>query len=281
MNDKTPGTEITHLSLDDKIKWSKAIAAAGQLIPQAFRDPAKVLVAVEYGNMLGVHPLVAMNDVYVIEGTPTMSAHLMSATVRRAGHTLRVRTKGSWAKGDFEATATLIRSDDPEPFTATWDKDRATRANLTAKGNWKNYPEAMCKARAISEVCRDGASEALMGIKYTAEEISEVPVTEAGDPTEVIEDAVIVEDQDPEVADEWARKGDAAEDLATWRAVWKEAHHHGYLGYALSSGEVLGEVLKERGAHLKDIEAQAAAGEPEPTTVTPTEATTYDESELV
>jgi hypothetical protein len=55
--------------------------------------------------------------------------------------------------------------------------DRAKAANLTGKGNWRTYPAAMLKARAITEVARDACPEALFGVAYTAEELgSDAPV---------------------------------------------------------------------------------------------------------
>lgn len=183
------GTEIVRAPLQTQMQWAEAVAQAGDLIPKAFRDRARVLVAIQYGAMLDVNPIVAMNEIHVIEGTPTMSAHLMAGVVRRAGHKVRIRSTGTWEAGDFAATVTIIRSDDPEPFVATWTKERAQRAGLLGKNNWKNYPEAMCKARATTECARDAASEALMGIKYSPEELDAV-VNEQGDPIDLTATAI-------------------------------------------------------------------------------------------
>lgn len=88
--------------------------------------------------------------------------------MRRAGHKLRVH----WDATKMRATAEIIRADDPEfMFTATWDMDRARSAGLTGKGVWKQYPDAMLKARAITEVARDACPEALFGVAYTPEEL--------------------------------------------------------------------------------------------------------------
>jgi len=166
--------------------YAQTIATAGQLVPSGLRDgnnpnPGKVLLVMETGAMLGIHPIAALQGVHIIEGKATLSPALMSAVVRKAGHKLRVSTVGTIAGGDFVATATLIRQDDPDfVYTASWTMDRATRAGLANKDVWKKYGEAMCKARAISEVCREGAEDALMGVHYTPEEM-DAQVTEAGD----------------------------------------------------------------------------------------------------
>lgn len=156
----------TVMTLDEKIRYAEHVAQAG-LVPTAYRrQPANVLIALEYAEALGVQPINAMTSIHVIEGKPSASADLMAVMVRRAGHKLRVRGDDTYAE------ATLIRADDPEfPFEARWDIPKAERANLARKDVWRSYPGAMLKARAISEVCRTGASEALFGVIYTPEEL--------------------------------------------------------------------------------------------------------------
>jgi hypothetical protein len=175
----------------DRWKYAESLADAN-LIPAAFRRrPADVFYAVEYGAMLGLSPIAALTGIHVIEGKPTASSALMSALVRKAGHRLRVRVEGTVAAGTLIATAELVRSDDPDhTFIAVWDLHRAERAGLIAIKKldggrtvawsrskdgkpqaWEKFTEAMAKARAISEVCRDGAEECLFGMHYTPEEL--------------------------------------------------------------------------------------------------------------
>lgn len=176
----------TESSLDERMRYAQTIASAGALIPTGLFEngapsPGKVLLVMETGAMLGIHPVAALQGVHVIEGKATLSPALMSAVVRRAGHVLRVETLGSVADATFTATATLIRNDDPDhPFVVSWNLERAKRAGLAGKGPWNKYFEAMAKARAISEVCREGATDALMGVGYVPEELG-ADVTEAGE----------------------------------------------------------------------------------------------------
>lgn len=158
----------------DKVDWAEKIAQSNLLPKQYQRNPANVLLALEYGTALGISPVVAMQQIHVIEGKPTASAQLIGGLVRNAGHKLRVE----FDRQTMTATATIIRSDDPDyQFTAVWTMERAKAANLTGKGNWRTYPDAMLKARAITEVARDACPEALFGVAYTAEELgSDAPV---------------------------------------------------------------------------------------------------------
>lgn len=144
------------------------------LLPVAYRGkPANVLLAVESGKALGIPAIQAINQIHIINGTPALSANLMRALVQRAGHVIRVT-------GDNQsATAILIRKDDPQfEHTSTWNIARAKVAGLTG-GNWAKHPDAMLKARATAEVCRNGAADVLMGFDYIEDEVRSfsTPVT--------------------------------------------------------------------------------------------------------
>lgn len=164
--------------LDSRIHYAKALAASN-LLPRTYQNhPENVLVAIEYGHALGIPPIQAINSIHVIEGKPSASADLIAALVRRAGHRLRVVEEPT--SDGPKVTATLIRADDPDfAFTAIWDRAKARTAGLLGKGNWKNYEGQMMRARAITEVCRQGANEALYGVLYSPEELGgDTPPTE-------------------------------------------------------------------------------------------------------
>lgn len=198
-------------SLEERKNYAQTLSNGGDLIPRGLWAPVrkqdgtmgpaapsagKVLLVMETGAMLGLHPVAALQGVHIIEGKAALSPALMSAVVRKAGHQLRVKTSGSISDKTFAATATLVRSDDPEfEYSATWTMERAERAGLAGKDVWKKYGEAMCKARAISEVCREGAEDALMGVHYTPEELD---ASVAEDGTADVVDAVV------EPSEDWA-----------------------------------------------------------------------------
>jgi hypothetical protein len=152
-------------SLEASVDYARKLSAS-DLLPKSYQGkPQNVLLAVEYGRSLGLDPITAINMTHVVQGKPTASAQLVNALVRRAGHRLQVR-------GDHQtATCRIIRNDDPFVFEVTWTIDRAKAAGLLSNPTWKSYPQAMLKARAITECARDACPEVLAGISYTAEEI--------------------------------------------------------------------------------------------------------------
>lgn len=192
-------------SLNDRMKYAETLAFAGDLVPKGLWEqgkpsPGKILLVMETGSMLGLHPAAALQSIDVVEGRATLSAKLMSALIRKAGHTLEIAKTGSVTTGDYLVTVTGTRADSGEVFTDVWDIPRGIRAGSVdsykqnAQGVWevrartKNgypkpweaYAEAMPVNRAISVVAREGFSDVLFGL-YSTEEITDgsIPVSEA------------------------------------------------------------------------------------------------------
>lgn len=168
--------------------------APSTILPTAYRgNAANAFVAAETGAALGLEPMQALASIAVINGRATLSSDLIAAVIRRAGHTLRIVENSPES-----VTATLIRADDKKfEFTVTWDKDKATKAGLWGqRGPWSQYPTQMLRARAITEVARQGASEALMGMIYSPEDFG-ATITDTG---EVIEAEIVNETPTPAAA---------------------------------------------------------------------------------
>lgn len=152
--------------LDAYIRNAEELAKANLLPPAYRKNPANVLLAIQTGAPLGFTAMQSISGIHIINGKPTMSADMVAAAVRRAGHKLRVEGD------DMTARAILIRGDDPDyEFKSVWTMERAKRAGLTSNSSWRQYPAAMLKARAITEVARQGANDALYGVIYTPEEL--------------------------------------------------------------------------------------------------------------
>lgn len=158
-------------SLPEKMEYARALAASG-MIPAAYKQqPANVLVAIEYGEALGIKPIVAISEINVISGTPSPSASLMASLARAAGH--RVRTWND--ETDGAGICEIVRCDDPE-FThrSRWDEAKARQAGYWGKGHWAKDPQTMLRWRAISECVRLACPEVLGGLRYTPEEVMEM-----------------------------------------------------------------------------------------------------------
>ena len=147
-------------------------AQAHALVPYQMRgNTGDMYLLMQIAKHLNIPFVTALRGLSFIgdkDVKPAMTAQLMSALVRNAGHTLREQ----WDAETNTATAILIRKDDPSfEHVAVWDEEKARVAGLwESTPTWVQYPKAMLTARAMSEVCRHAASEVLLGFSYVPEE---------------------------------------------------------------------------------------------------------------
>lgn len=151
-------------------------AQAHALVPYQMRgNMGDMYLLMQIAKHLNIPFITALRGLSFIgdkDVKPAMTAQLMSALVRNAGHTLREQ----WDAETNTATATLIRKDDPSfEHVAVWDEEKARVAGLwESTPTWVQYPKAMLTARAMSEVCRHAASEVLLGFSYVPEEFQTI-----------------------------------------------------------------------------------------------------------
>lgn len=159
------------LSMSEQMQFSE-IASQGDMVPQAYRGkPANALVAIGLGQAMGLTPAESLYRIDVIQGKPTASAELIASNVRKAGHKLRVEVD----EQNTSVRATIWRADDPEfPHSVVRDMAWAKQMGLANKDNYKKQPTTMLQWRAISAVARLACSEALYGVTYTPDEVSDL-----------------------------------------------------------------------------------------------------------
>ena len=152
--------------LHAQMDYARAVAVSN-LLPQDYRNkPENVLIAMGLGQSMGLSPAESLYRISVIQGKPTASAELIAASVRKAGHILRV------VGDDTTCTATIIRKDDPTfEHSVTRDVDWAQRMGLASKDNYKKQRGTMLQWRAITAVARLACPEALYGVAYTPDEM--------------------------------------------------------------------------------------------------------------
>lgn len=183
------------LSLQDQLSYANAVCRA-DIIPQAYKGkPANIIVAVGFGQSIGLSPTESMYRINVIGGKPTMSAELIASMVRKAGHKLRLAKD----EAGMSATCTIIRCDDPEaPFTVTRDAKWAQQMGLSGKDNYKKQPLTMLTWRAITACAREACPEALFGVMYTPDEMEDMEPPQTPKRVEAVKVEPVVE---PEPAD--------------------------------------------------------------------------------
>ncbi len=154
------------ITLGHKLRMAKVFVES-KLMPKGMETAQQVCVALQMGHELGLSPLMAVNNIHVINQKPSMAARLMMAIVMKqpsyAGHTI-TGTKDS-------CTVVIKRKINGEivEFTGSFSMEDAKQAELLGKDNWKKFPKDMLKSRAMSITCRDAYPDALVGIVSTEE----------------------------------------------------------------------------------------------------------------
>lgn len=138
-------------------------------VPAQFRGkPVETTAAILAGLEVGLQPMAALRSFDIIQGQAAPRALTLRAVAQAHGHEIIL----------LESTATRCRmkgrrKGSDEWQTVTWTIDRAKDLGLVGKDNWKKQPAAMLVARATSELARLVASDAILGIGYSAEEIAD------------------------------------------------------------------------------------------------------------
>lgn len=164
-----------------------------------FRKPDEATAAILYGMELGLNPIQSLQRVIPIHGMPSLEARTMVALLQAKGYKVKTRAQSDdavtvWGRDldgeEYETTWTMQRAknagyvprpaspdsecrpdvdDDWVTVTKVWDG----KSKKSVVGNMKYItdPQAMLKAKAQAEVCREIAPEVLLGIGYTREDL--------------------------------------------------------------------------------------------------------------
>lgn len=189
---KTGGVDLDHL-----MRFADLVGKSGMFKASC---PEEVATKILWGSSAGLDPVVSVQGIDIIQGSPAPSGGLIATVLERhpryAYHVLRRDESrcdlafyagdigpqgspfnGSWVPGSkpWENLKPGVAFRGIESYTI----EDAKRAGLTGKGPWKSYPRAMLYNRALSEGHRAFAADLFGGGKpYTPEELGAPPPRE-------------------------------------------------------------------------------------------------------
>ncbi len=116
------------------------------------RDAAQAMVKILFGQELGIPPVTAVMGIHVINGKPTISAHLLASCVRASKrYDYQVR------RLDNEACVLEFFDRGQPAGQSAFTMEDATAADATTGPNkvtWRKFPRNMLFARALSNGAR-------------------------------------------------------------------------------------------------------------------------------
>jgi len=175
-------------SVEEATEWAKVIIDSG-LLPNTITEASQVITIVQHGQELGLSPHVALNNINVIQGKPTLSSTIIGALLKQK------KIEWIWDE-DFDV---VLGADNKPASTPSGGKNRRTTIHFfwrsavtqsvmeathsvtwsqfelsgyTTKQNWERFPKEMMRARCLSSACRALFPEVLSGM-YTDIEMAD------------------------------------------------------------------------------------------------------------
>lgn len=164
-------------------------AITSKMYGNNYKDKSAIMMIMLSARELGIPPMQALNGgLNMIQGKVEISARMMSALIRRAGHKIKVQECSN-----NQCVLYGTRGDTGETQSASFSLAEAQLAGLVKPGGgWTKWPKDMCFARALSRLARQLFSD-VIGIGYVEGEISSIetkPDTES-----IVIEETVVEDE--------------------------------------------------------------------------------------
>jgi hypothetical protein len=150
--------------------------AASNLVPKAYAGkPLDILVAIQWGNEIGLAPMQALQNISVINGKPSVYGDAAMALVQAHPACEGVEEFFEGEGTPNPVAVCIAHRKGRKPVTARFSVEDAKRAGLWNKqGPWTSYPKRMLQMRARGFALRDAFPDALKGL-ITTEEAEDYP----------------------------------------------------------------------------------------------------------
>ena len=157
-------------TFDQAFKLAEMFSKSAMVPKQYQGNAANCLVAMAYGDSLGMAPLQAMQSVAVVNGIPALYGDGMLALVQASPV-----FDGIEESIEDGAAVCTVKRRGMKPVQRVFTIDDAKRAGLWGKaGPWQQYPSRMLQMRARSWALRDAFADVLRGIQ-SVEEVRDIP----------------------------------------------------------------------------------------------------------
>jgi hypothetical protein len=131
------------------------------------KDESQAMSLMMLAQAEGCHPMTAIQDFDIVQGRPARKTHSILARFQAAGGSV------AWEEITPTRAAGTFSHKQGGSLRVEWTFEQAKKAGLTGKENWKNYPQAMLRARCIAEGVRAVFPGAIGGM-LTVEEAQDM-----------------------------------------------------------------------------------------------------------
>lgn len=164
-----------------EIMGTVEILMRSKALPQGIKNAEQATMIVMQGKELGFKAVTSLNNIFVIQGRVVLSIHAINALLKTKGIAHKTIEEFAPIEGDDGNYRTTIRfyrkypelSRPNEPFVLeedvsyTWRE--ATRAGLTQKQTWTQYPRVQLWNRCFAFGARRVGADVLQGTSELSE----------------------------------------------------------------------------------------------------------------
>lgn len=152
--------------------------ASSDMVPKAYQGKiGNCLIALEMANRLGASPLMVMQNLYIVHGTPSWSSKFLIACFNTCGRFSPISYEDNIStetdKKKWYCRAKSVSKETGEQLTGTtitWEMVEKEGWATKDGSKWKTMPEQMMKYRAAAFFIRTVAPEISFGF-HTTEEV--------------------------------------------------------------------------------------------------------------
>lgn len=170
--------ELKQLNTEE-IKEQAMIYFKSGLAPNHLKNWEAVFIAISWAQSLGIHPILGLRDIFVIDNIPSLRTEAAMALVEISGYCEYIEQEFIGNPYDDDYTAVCkIKMKGRKEHTSTFSVSDAKRAKLWGKKTktnqdttWITYPMRMLMYRAVGFAIRDVAPHVLRGARLYEEVI--------------------------------------------------------------------------------------------------------------
>lgn len=241
MNGEIVRFQMEPKTLEEAMKFAEIIAKS-DLVPKDYKgNPGNVLIAIQWGQEVGLKPLQALQNIAVVNGRPSLYGDAPLALVKNSG--LLEDFREDFNDQLMIAVCTAKRKGQPTPISKAFGKSDAEKAGLWGKlGSWTQYPKRMLQMRARGFVLRDGFPDVLKGIAIGEEqediiETQAEPLPAPPAPPKRLSQANAAPGDEPNPIHDWQQMLANCADLDSLKASWDRLTVKGGLYETLTKDE--------------------------------------------
>lgn len=160
---------------DDAWKFAQTFASSVFCPVQYKNKPGDVYLAMAYGAQIGLNPLLAVQNIAMVNGRPSVYGDALTAIVMANPETEKY--EDGYKDGGKTAYCKITRNG--HTIEREFSEDMARKAGLWEQNTWKKYPQRMLMWRAKGWAIRDLYADVLMGM-WSVEEAKDMqPIQDA------------------------------------------------------------------------------------------------------